>query len=149
MTRLRVHLSHYIIVKSPGLLPMYYTVGELASELRIPDRTLRDWLEAGAPHHRDECNHIWINGVQFAQWVQQQRRLKHEHKLDDGSAYCFRCNEVVEIMTPRHHHIKGKLFLITGTCPQCGTTINRGARYATNDLQGKLPPDSKIPGTSH
>ena len=128
-----MRIRHSVIVSSPGLLPMSYTVSELAGELRVPDRTLRDWLDAGAPHQRDERNHIWINGKGFAEWVQRQRKPKRERKLDNGSAYCLRCKKAVKLTEPRTRHIKAKLYLITGLCPQCGATINRGARNGKND----------------
>ena len=118
-----MRIPHMVIVKAPGLLPMLYTVRELARELQLPDRTLRDWLSGGAPHSRDERNHIWINGRQFAQWVKKQQRPKHEHTTDQELAHCFRCKAAVKMTNPHLHHIKGKLFHIKGTCPQCGTTI--------------------------
>ena len=128
-----MRIRHSVIVSSPGLLPMLYTVSELARELRVPDRTLRDWLDAGAPHHRNEHNHIWINGTQFAEWVRRQRKPQRELKLDNESAYCLRCKEAVKLTEPRKRHIKAKLYIITGLCPQCGATINRGARNGKND----------------
>ena len=53
-----IHIPRAVIVRAPGLLPMLYSVSELAGELNIPDRTLRDWLAAGAHHERDSQNHI-------------------------------------------------------------------------------------------
>lgn len=140
-------VPHQVIVKAPGLLPMLYKVGELASDLNIPERTLRDWLEAGAPHQRDDRDHIWINGLHFAKWVEQQRKSRRKYKLDNESAYCLRCHQVVKLTEPRNRHIKAKLYIITGVCPQCGATINRGARYEKNDLQGELSFDARIPST--
>jgi len=120
-------LPHRVIVKAPGLLTMLYKVSELAGELDIPERTLRDWLEAGTPSQRDENNRIWINGKDFSQWVEAQRKPKRTVKLLDHQAYCLRCNMAVELQAPQRHAIKGKLVHIKGTCPQCGCSINRGA----------------------
>jgi hypothetical protein len=58
----RVHLTHSVIVKAPGLLPMLYLPSELAGELGMPVRTLYDWLNAGAPHTRDAQGNLWIEG---------------------------------------------------------------------------------------
>ena len=124
-------LPHSVIVKSPGLLPMRYSVRELSEELNIADRTLRDWLKAGAPHQRDTRKHIWIVGTQFSQWVHNQRKPKREHKLSDHEAYCLRCNAVVILNNPKRQAIKGKLVHIKGICPHCGCKINRGARNGT------------------
>ena len=144
-----MRIRHSVIVSSPGLLPMSYTVSELAGELRVPDRTLRDWLDAGAPHQRDFSSQRCSRYVQrepgddqrgggrhgkgFAEWVQRQRKPKRERKLDNGSAYCLRCKKAVKLTEPRTRHIKAKLYLITGLCPQCGATINRGARNGKKD----------------
>lgn len=59
-------LPHAVIVRAPGLLPMLYSPRELGQELRIPDRTIREWLGKGLPHLRDERRHIWIDGRQLA-----------------------------------------------------------------------------------
>jgi hypothetical protein len=131
-------LTHAVIVKAPGLLPMLYTALELAEELGISARTLRDWLDAGAPHQRDSRNHIWINGVTFSQWVQDQRKSKRSVKLLDNQAYCLRCKAAVELVSPERRVIKGKLIHIKGVCPQCGCVINRGARNGTTDKSSQL-----------
>jgi hypothetical protein len=59
-------ISHAVIVKAPGLLPMLYSPSELEEELGVPARTIRDWLKSGLPHERDAGGHIWINGQAFA-----------------------------------------------------------------------------------
>jgi hypothetical protein len=61
-----VKLPHSVIVKSTGLLHMFYTVREFAEEIAIPEHTLRDWLSHGAPHTRDSLSHIWIDRQAFA-----------------------------------------------------------------------------------
>jgi hypothetical protein len=107
---------------------MLYMVSELANELGIPDRTLRDWLDTGAPHQRDRRGHLWINGQEFAQWVENQRIKKAPEKLADDEAYCLRCRQPVALIDPEIIPIKGKLINIKGYCPQCGNVINRGGR---------------------
>lgn len=123
-----IKIPHSVIVRAPGILPMLYMVRELAEELDISERTLRDWLKNGAPHERDSRKRIWINGVEFAQWVQANRKKKNKRKLNDDEAYCLRCNKAVRLEDPQVHHIKGKLIHIKGTCKHCGHTINRGGR---------------------
>jgi len=153
MTHHRLKLPHCVIVKSPGLLPMLYKVSELAEDLHVPDRTLRDWLEMGAPYIKDGSKHIWINGREFADWVAGHRKPKRERRLTDTQAYCFRCNEVVEMVGPEILPLKGKLVNVRGRCPKCGCVINRGNRIpdvttrsniqeskgSSNDPTGQLP----------
>jgi len=78
----RTRLPHQVIVQAPGLLPMLYTLREISTELGVPESTLRDWLDAGAPHHQDDRNHLWINGERFAAWVNPNRRLGRFGNLD-------------------------------------------------------------------
>ena len=125
----RIRLTHSVIVKSPGLLPMLYLPAELASELGMPARTLYDWLKTGAPHTQDAQGNLWIDGRDFAGWVSANRKPHTvREKLQDDQAYCLRCKQAVTLIDPRREQVKGKLILIKGRCPRCGAGINRGGR---------------------
>ena len=123
----RTKLPHNVIIKAPGLLPMLYTPREICEELDIAESTLRDWLQIDVPHQRDNRNRIWINGEEFARWVNNQRKPKATNKLSEDEAYCLRCNQVSKLLSPQIQPIKGNLVLIKGTCANCGAVINRGA----------------------
>ena len=123
----RTKLPHNVIIKAPGLLPMLYTPREICEELDIAESTLRDWLQIDVPHQRDNRNRIWINGEEFARWVNNQRKPKVTNKLNEDEAYCLRCNQVSKLLFPQIQPIKGNLVLIKGTCANCGAVINRGA----------------------
>jgi hypothetical protein len=123
----RTKLPHNVIIKAPGLLPMLYTPREICEELDIAESTLRDWLQIDVPHQRDNRNRIWINGEEFARWVNNQRKPKVTNKLNEDEAYCLRCNQVSKLLSPQIQPIKGNLVLIKGTCTNCGAVINRGA----------------------
>ena len=129
--RAPVKLPHAVIVKPPGLRPMLYTMRELAEELGLPERTLRNWLDAGAPYQWDWRRHIWISGNAFREWVQAQREPERAGKLQDSQAYCLRCKTTVELVAPEHKPIKGILVHIKGACPQCGCVIIRGVPNGT------------------
>ena len=124
----RTKLPHNVIIKAPGLLPMLYTPREICEELDIAESTLRDWLQIDVPHQRDNRNRIWINGEEFARWVNNQRKPKATNRLNEDEAYCLRCNQVSKLLSPQIQPIKGNLVLIKGTCANCGAVINRGAR---------------------
>jgi len=130
MTQNRKHIKfpHSVLVKAPWLLPMRYKVSELAKEIKIPERTLRDWLANGAPHYRDETRHIWIHGVEFSEWIAENKKKKPDRKLGNDEAFCMRCKEAVKLINPEIIPGKGKLIYIRGKCPQCGCAINRGGR---------------------
>ncbi len=123
----RTKLPHNVIIKAPGLLPMLYTPREICEELDIAESTLRDWLQIDVPHQRDNRNRIWINGEEFARWVNNQRKPKVTNKLNEDEAYCLRCNQVSKLLSPQIQPIKGNLVLIKGICANCGAVINRGA----------------------
>jgi hypothetical protein len=111
---------------------MLYTVRELSEAIGVADRTLRDWLTAGAPHFYDQNGRIWIEGRDFADWVVSLRKPKRERRLNDHEAYCLRCNEVVELVNPTITVVRGKLLLHKGKCPNCQCTINRGGRLSNS-----------------
>ncbi len=97
-----LRLPHSVIVRAPGLLPMLYRPSELAEELDVAPATVRDWVDA----------------------VRQQPQ---KPKLGHDEAYCFRCRRSVELRDPvAQQH--GKQMLLSGSCPHCGGTINRGGR---------------------
>ena len=122
-----IKLPHSVIVKAPGLLPMLYTVRELAEELNIPERTLRDWLLHGAPHTRDRLGHIWVNGQAFAAWVASQRKKAFGFRLKPGEGYCMFCNRIVMVLQPTRRPSIGRLVYIQGFCPHCNGKVSRGA----------------------
>ena len=134
MKSTRIHLHHYVIVKAPGLLPMLYKICELSLELRIPDRTLRDWLKMGAPYLHDSGDRIWINGREFAHWVEGQRKPKNARKLTASQGYCMHCNKVIELVNPKTIPIQGKLVNIRGSCPECAAIVNRGDRLPNRSI---------------
>jgi len=123
----KYHFPHCVIVRAPGLLPMLYKPSEIADDLGIPPRTLYDWLIAGAPHERDRSGHIWVNGELFRIWIEENRKRKASgRKLLPDEAYCLRCKSAVKLVNSTRQHQRGRLYLIKGSCPQCGATINRG-----------------------
>jgi len=122
----RTKLPHAVSVKSPGLLPMLYTVRELADELSLPERTLRDWLLHGAPHSRDRLGHIWVDGQAFTAWVGSQRKKDPRVRLQPGEGYCMNCNRIVIMLHPTRLPSTGKLVYIHGQCPHCNGKVSRG-----------------------
>jgi len=125
---LHTKLPHAVIVRAPGLLPMLYTARELANELCMPERTLRDWLHHGAPHTRDRLGHIWIDGQAFMAWVASQRKNDTHTRLQPGEGYCMNCNRIVMMLHPTRRPSAGKLVYIQGVCPHCDGKVSRGAR---------------------
>ena len=94
----------------------YWSAREIAEVLNIPEGTLRDWFSRGAPFSRDDHHHLWVHGQHFAEWVDVQRKSKHRspRKLKEGEGYCMRCNQIVALVDPIIHHIKGKLYHTKG-----------------------------------
>jgi hypothetical protein len=137
-----IKLPHAVIVKAPGLLPMLYSPSELEGELGVPARTIRDWLRWGVPHQRDETEHIWINGQEFAAWVKAIRTAaRRTVPLKDGQAFCVGCRAAVTVLEPQRRR-NGNRVLLSGRCPTCGRTIHRGIR---DDQPAELPLDKGLP----
>ena len=125
---IKVKLPHNVIVKAPGLLPMMYTLREITEHLELPMSTLRNWFKAGVPYEQDSRNQIWINGQEFARWVEETRPKSTGKKLSEGEAYCIHCKSIVKLLDSQVIPSKGKLYYIKGSCPACGHKIVRGGR---------------------
>ena len=132
---------HTLIVRAPGLLPMLYRPAELAQDLGVPASTLRDWLALGGPHQRDDHGHVWINGREFAKWVEAARRSRTRRPMNADEAYCFRCQQPVKLVEP-HTTYRGKQKFLSSTCPNCGGTINRGSH---NGQSKQLSTNESLP----
>ena len=82
-------------------------------------------MPKGLPYQRDSQGHIWINGLEFASWLNAMRRRRYH--LESDETYCFRCNRPVKLQNPiRECH--GKQVLLCATCPHCGSSVHHGAR---------------------
>jgi Domain of unknown function (DUF5679) len=130
----RLRLSHRIIVRAPGLLPMLYRPNELAEELDMSPLTIADWAKKGLPHQRDGRGHLWINGQELAGWVAQVRQSRASHprpQLGPNESFCLRCRKVVEIVNPTTE-VHGKRVLYRGLCPVCGGAVNRAGRHGAS-----------------
>lgn len=121
-------LPHTVVVRAPGLLPMLYSPHELAEELHTPAYIVREWLNKGLPYQRDAAHHVWINGREVAAWVEAARQARPRQPLRPDEAFCVRCNRPVKLANPTRTP-RGKHQLLSGTCPECGTSIHRGVRH--------------------
>lgn len=124
-----LRIPHIVIVRAPGLLPMLYTLSELGSELGIPYSTLRNWVDAGVPHTRDQRGRIYINGQDFAVWVKEKKKPIKPKKLGADEGYCMRCNQAVPLLFAEVSHVSKKLIHKMSKCPVCGGKVIRGDRY--------------------
>jgi hypothetical protein len=122
-----MRFPHAVIIRAPGLLPMLYTPTELEEDLRVPARTVREWIKKGMPHQRDVRGHILIDGRRFAGWVRSHRRVRASRQLAENEAYCLQCRKFVELQNPTQVG-EGRRGLLKGTCPECGRTMHRGYR---------------------
>ena len=121
-------IPHRAIVSAPGLLPMLYKAAELAEDLGVPLTMVKTWMRQGLPHQRDARNHLWLIGTEVARWIEEQRKKKRGPELKTGEAYCLRCRKAVPLLNPTQH-IRAKRTIISGSCPDCGSTVNRGMKH--------------------
>ncbi len=124
----RRKLPHSVIVRAPGLLPMRYSPSELARELGVPARVVRGWLKRGMPHERSPQGHLWIDGRACFRWLEAERKDSTKHALGTGEAFCFGCNRPTAILDPVRR-TGGKWIRLSGSCPVCGSKVNRGVRH--------------------
>ncbi len=128
----QLRLPHSVIVRAPGLLPMLYRPAELAEDLGVSDRVVREWLLKDLPHQRDERGHLWIDGRDAATWISKIRGSRNSTKLAADEAYCMPCHKPVKLLNPTRTK-RGKQIVLHGRCPSCGTSIHRGTRDDQSD----------------
>lgn len=112
-------------LRSQKLLKMEYQPSEIAEILGIHiDTIYRSLIPAGCPHRRDEKDRIWIVGTELTQWLQTIKKKKLGMQPDE--AYCLHCTRPVKMNDPLLVTFQTRVLeMVTGTCPHCGTTINR------------------------
>lgn len=134
-TKTKIRIPHIVTVRAPGLLPMLYTLPELVSELGVPYSTLRNWLDCGAPHIRNNRGHIYINGLEFATWIMGKKKQAKPGRLSADEGYCIRCNQAVPLLDTAIYQVSDKLIHKISNCPEYGGRVVRGGR---NDRTKKL-----------
>lgn len=106
------------------LFDMMYRPSELAEEIGFNVRQVyRVYIPNGLPHERDDRRHIWINGFEFKQWIEDTYK-KTRLKPDQG--YCRTCNKAVKLVNAEIKTTKtGDTDYLLGVCPYCGRRIPR------------------------
>lgn len=128
MIRITRKLPVLVIWRARGLLNMLYRPSEISKELQVPVQTVRGWAKReGLPHQSDPRGRIWINGLEFAQWVERRRSTRPRYQLEKDEAYCMRCHCRVKLLNPVISY-SVKPPLLSGLCPRCGGKVNRGVK---------------------
>lgn len=127
-------IDRRILLHGEKLLNVNYTVPQIAEKLDLNPRYIRRALIAkhGAPHIRDSKGHIYINGEKLYEWAQifvkdQEKRKLERPPMEKDEFYCVICRKRVigqEIFTASD----SKNLFLKGTCPFCGTRINKYLR---------------------
>jgi len=107
---------------------MLYKPSEIAEEIGVSTNTIyRSYLPAGLPYIRDAKGNIWIHGPAFVAWAKETISKKKSERagLPDGTAWCMKCNQAVQLIDPKIKPVNRYLELMQARCPQCRTKINR------------------------
>ena len=109
------------------LLDMEYTTGELASELGVSPKYVRDTMIAkyGAPYRQDKKGRIWLEGLKVKEWMEAAYDpKKNKVSLAGNEFYCVKCRgkRVSDqyILTQNNGTI-----LKQAHCPICGALMNK------------------------
>ncbi len=105
-----------------SLMNMMYTPSELADEIGFDRRKIyRIYIPLGCPHIRDEKRYIWINGVEFRNWIKD---IYRKRELLEDQAFCIRCKIPVKMKNPIRKEGKGIVYYLC-ECPNCGRRISK------------------------
>lgn len=127
-------IDRRILLHGEKLMNVNYSVTQIAKILDLNPRYIRRALIAkyGAPHIRDSKEHIFINGEKLYVWAKKYVRDQEKRKMErppigNDEFYCVKCRKRVigqEIFTASD----SKNLFLKGTCPICGTRINKYLR---------------------
>lgn len=113
--------------KRNRLLDMEYTTNELAEELGVTPKYVRDTMIAkhGAPFKQDKKGRVWLEGIKIRDWIEEAYNPnKNKVKLDENEFYCVKCRE--KRLTDHYNTIqKGGTIYKQSHCPICGTLMNK------------------------
>lgn len=121
--------THFLLplqvqVRAPHLLPMCYSLHDLARRLEIEPHLVRVWMAYGMPQQRDHKGRVWVDGIAFARWVRRVCRRRHLLRLTHDEAHCSHCRTVVKLMQPEMKG-QGSQRWLEGVCPECSSHIRR------------------------
>lgn len=126
VNKIKITLSKDAIIRCNGLLYMEYKIQEIIDELKVSEGTIQDWIKSGAPFRYDADGTIWIVGTTLANWIEQTRILqKKDKQMGVHEGFCFKCNKAIEMKNVSINSV-GITILKQGTCPDCGSKVNRG-----------------------
>jgi hypothetical protein len=120
----RFKLTQSQAARLPRLLRMEYTLRELATELEVDSRHIRQACDSGCPHRQDAKKRTWINGEEFKSWY-LALVAGRKQKLAEGEAYCLSCRAAVQFTVEQVITQDDGVGREEGTCPRCGRRINR------------------------
>ena len=124
-------VRHKQIARLGRILDMLYKPSELAEEMGVSlDTIYRSYIPAGLPYLR-ESHTIWIHGPAFVAWVQEIKTTRRaKTALPQGYAYCLKCDQPVEMRSPRvvYRNPTRRIIILQSTCPNCLCAVNRLAK---------------------
>jgi uncharacterized protein with PIN domain len=119
-------ITHSHVVKLGRILNMLYRPGEIGEEIGVTaDTVCRSYIPAGLPHTRGENGTIWIHGPEFVKWARDMARKRKRAGMQDGFAWCLKCNKAVQLIKPQLRTINRYLEVQFAPCPICNRTVNR------------------------
>ena len=124
---------HRIVFKKrERLLDMAYTTGEIANELGVTPKYIRDTMirKMGAPYRCDKSGRLWLDGMKVKLWIEKELNpAKRAVKLTESEFYCVKCRQKRSVDSYVMKKSKGTIYK-QAPCPVCGSRMNKIAgRY--------------------
>lgn len=119
---------HQIVYqKRRRLLDMEYTTGEMAEELGVTPKYIRDTMIAkhDAPCRHDKKGRVWLNGLEIREWIEKAYNPNNDRvSLADDEFYCVKCRDKRSaeqcILIERNGTVRKQAH-----CPICGARMNK------------------------
>ncbi len=132
---------HRIVYKRRmRLLDMSYTTGEMARELGVTPKYIRDTMirKMGAPYRYDKKGRLWLDGLNMREWIGKALNpQKKSVKLNKNEFYCVKCREKRETEENITKSSNGNIYK-QALCPVCGMRMNRFVGRYFDDKPSEL-----------
>ena len=126
-------LKNKVYFRRLKLLDMNYKTSEIANELGVTDKYVRESLiRYGMPYTKDSSGHFWFSGLEVRKWIETEFSPENRHKphalMGENEFYCVKCNACrVSNSYSIEINSRGVLYK-KAYCPVCGTRMNKFIR---------------------
>ena len=106
------------------LLPMNVPYSDFCEMVGMSKKRLMELIRCGAPHYQDSDNRLWINGIDFLEWLEAFNNFLNFEPWDSWYCVCKECRQFIRMEYPDLSQVKDKVICDKGKCCYCGFPVD-------------------------